>query len=369
MSKARKTTLAVIAAILGVIVLAVVIFLCAYATRLKTVSSIEKLSAYEDGWDLYTMDIQYEYDLQDLIDREVTTDAEMFGAIFDVAMPLLTITPETPDFGCTAFQLTTTDGTQLMGRNYDFSHNTSAMLVKCSPKDGYKSIAFAALDNVSANQPFVSATKKLTTLTTPFLCLDGLNEKGVSIAVLVVDSEPMLQDTGRGNLFTTLVIRLVLDKAATTQEAVELISQYDIVASAGRDYHFYINDASGDGRVVEWDCDSPTRELVATPVDTVTNFYTIYADRVEPYQYNGIYGHGKERYEFVKEVFAQQEGEYTVTTAWDALKAAAQTPKEGEITSNTQWSIVFDNTNLTAEVVIRRNWTDTFKFDINGDLL
>lgn len=369
MSKTGKTTLGIIAAVLGVLVLAVVILLCAYASRLKTVSSIEKLSTYEEGWDLYAIDIQYEYDLQALIDREVTTDAEMFDAILDAAMPLLPITPEVSDFGCTAFQLTTMDGTQLMGRNYDFSRNTSAMLVKCSPRDGYKSIAFAALDNITANQPLASTAKRLTTLTTPFLCLDGLNEMGVSIAVLVVDSEPLLQDTEKGNLFTTLVIRLILDKAATTQEAVELLSRYDIVATAGRDYHFYINDASGDGRAVEWDCDSPTREMVVTPVNAVTNFYTIYADRVEPYQHNGIYGHGKERYESVKEVFAAQEGEYTVTTAWDALKAAAQTPEEGEITSNTQWSIVFDNTNLTAEIVIRQNWTDTFKFDIDGNLL
>ena len=49
----------------------------------------------------------------------------------------------------------------LMGRNYDFKCDTSAMLVYCTPKDGYKSVALAALDNISANQPDISMAKKL----------------------------------------------------------------------------------------------------------------------------------------------------------------------------------------------------------------
>ncbi len=47
-----------------------------------------------------------------------------------------------------------------MGRNYDFKRDTSAMLVYCEPKDGYKSVAFAALDNISANIPDASMKKK-----------------------------------------------------------------------------------------------------------------------------------------------------------------------------------------------------------------
>lgn len=40
-----------------------------------------------------------------------------------------------------------------MGRNYDFRKNTSAMLVYSSPKNYYKSIAIAALNNVAADAP------------------------------------------------------------------------------------------------------------------------------------------------------------------------------------------------------------------------
>ena len=194
-----------------------------------------------------------------------------------------------------------------MGRNYDFRNNTSAMLVYCAPKDGYKSVGFAALDNIAANEPNQSIKKKLTALTAPFICLDGMNEKGVSIAVLTLDSEPVFQQTGKPVIATTLAIRLVLDRADSTEKAVELLRGCDMFASGGRDYHFYITDAKGDGRVVEYDCQSETRELVATPVRTVTNFFEIYKDQVLPGQRNGIYGHGKERYDRIETLFEEKQ--------------------------------------------------------------
>ncbi len=369
MKKAGKIVGRILLALLGLLILCAVAFVCMYAGRLRTLSTIEKMSDYADGYDLYRMEIQYDYDLDAIIDYGIVDNQSMFDAILKEALPLLPISMKAPSFGCTAFQLTETGGDVLMGRNYDFKKNTSAMLVYCTPKDGYRSVAFAALDNVSANAPQASISKKMATLTAPFICLDGMNEKGVSIAVLVVDSEPVNQNTGKPKIFTTLAIRLVLDRAASTEEAVALLREYDMFASSGKDYHFYINDASGDGRVVEWDCESETRELVATPVDVVTNFYTIYEDRVLPNQRNGIYGHGKERYDAVLKVFANQAGAHTNQTAWDALIAASQEPHSDEVTSNTQWSIVYNNTDLTAQIVLRRNWEDVYQYDLGDNRL
>ena len=261
------------------------------------------------------------------------------------------------------------DGDALMGRNYDFKNDTSSMLVYCAPKNGYRSVAFAALDNVSANTPEANMKQKLATLTAPFICLDGLNEKGVSIAVLTLDSEPTYQQTGKPMIATTLAIRLVLDRAATTQEAVDLLRGYDMFASSGRDYHFYITDSTGDGRVIEYDCESETRELKDTPMRAITNFYGLYIDQVLPNQKNGIYGHGRERYDAMEAIFDAQEGAFTEETAWDALKAAQQLPNPEDITSNTQWSIVYNNTDLTAKIVLRRHWDDVTAYALTENKL
>ena len=355
MAKVIKRILLVL---LAIIVIAVAAFIGLYFTRILTVSSIERLTDYEDGYNLYSMDIKYDYSLDDIIDYGITDDQTMIDAILKESLPLIPAKINVPDYGCTSFTLTDTDGDVHMGRNYDFRKDTSAMMVYCTPKDGYKSVAFAALDNISANVPDASTAKKLATLTSPFICLDGMNEKGVSISVLTLDSEPVRQNTGKPVIATTLAIRLVLDKAATTEEAVELLRSYDMFSSSGRDYHFYITDASGDGRVVEYNPESENREIIATPTEAITNFFIIHKDKVLPNQKNGIYGHGRERYDAVLKVLEEEKGNYTNDTVWNAMKAAAQDPSPDAITSNTQWSVSYNNTDLTAEIAIRRNWED-----------
>ena len=355
MTKVVKRILLVL---LAIIVIAVAAFIGIYFTRILTVSSIEQLTDYEDGYNLYSMDIKYNYSLDDIIDYGITDGQTMIDAILKESLPLIPAKINVPDYGCTSFTLTDTDGDVHMGRNYDFRKDTSAMMVYCTPKDGYKSVAFAALDNISANVPDASTAKKLATLTSPFICLDGMNEKGVSISVLTLDSEPVRQNTGKPVIATTLAIRLVLDKAATTEEAVELLRSYDMFSSSGRDYHFYITDASGDGRVVEYDPQSENREIIATPTEVITNFFIIHKDKVLPNQKNGIYGHGRERYDAVLKVLEEEKGNYTNDTVWNAMKAAAQDPSPDAITSNTQWSVSYNNNDLTAEIAIRRNWED-----------
>ncbi len=353
--------------ILLVLVIGVGEFVCEYTGRFQTIRTIEKVTDYEE-YNLYRMDVKYEYDLDRLIEYGITDDQSLVDAIVEEALPILPVQIDVPDFGCSAFTLQEAHGDILMGRNYDFRRDTSAMLVYCEPENGYKSVGFAALDNISANTPEESMKKKLATLTAPFICLDGMNEKGVSIAVLTLDSEPVHQNTGKPVIGTTLAIRLILDRAASTAEAVELLQQYDMFASSGRDYHFYITDSTGDGRVIEYDCESETRKMVVTPVRSVTNFFALYEDQVLPNQRNGIYGHGKERYDKMEALFDYEEV-YTKDVAWEALKAAAQEPSADDITSNTQWSILYDDTNLTAEIILRRNWDDVIGYDLKDNTL
>ena len=361
MNKVSKRVLIIL---LMIVVLAAAVFLGIYFTRIQTIGSIEQLTDYEDGYNLYRMDVKYDYSIENVINRGIEDDQMMIDSMLKEVLPLLPVKMKAPNFGCTSFSLTDTDGDVHMGRNYDFKSDTSAMLVYCTPKDGYKSVAVAALDNVSANVPDENIKKKLASLAAPFICLDGINEKGVSISVLTLDSEPVRQNTGKPVISTTLAIRLVLDRAATTEEAVELLRSYDMYSSAGRDYHFYITDASGDGRVVEYDCESETRELVATPSEAVTNFFIIYKEKALPNQKNGIYGHGRERYDAVMKVLEEEKGNYTNDTVWKAMKSAAQYPDPDDITSNTQWSVSYNNTDLTAEIAIRRNWEDIIHIEL-----
>ena len=151
----------ILLSLLILLLLVLVVFVGFYFTRLQTIQSIEQITDYDDGYNLYRMNVQYDYSLDRVIAYGITDNQMMLDAILKEALLLLPVSMKVPNYGCTAFTLTDTDGSVHMGRNYDFKRDTSAMLVYCAPKDGYRSVAFAALDNVGANIPDESLKKKL----------------------------------------------------------------------------------------------------------------------------------------------------------------------------------------------------------------
>ncbi len=334
----------------------------AYKSRMASIETLKKLEPSKPDYNVYEMEIKYDYNSDNIIGN--FTDTESFvKAVAAEALPNLPFELKLPNYGCTAFIMRDKNGEVFTGRNYDFKLDTSALLVRCNPKDGYRSIGFAALNNVGADNADSSIMTKLACLFGPYICNDGVNEKGVSIAVLTLDSEPTNQNNGKKKIATSLAIRLVLDKADSTQKAVDILKEYDMLAVNGRDYHFFIADSTGDSRVVEWDCMSPTREMVETKINAITNFYAKYIDQVKSYQRNGVYGHGRERYDKVVDVLEKNKENLTKDVAWEALQASSSAPNPESVTSNTQWSVVFSNTKLNADMVQRRLWDHHYSFD------
>lgn len=324
----------------------------------ETLNTIRPIAEYDDGYGLYWMDIRYGYDLDRIIERDITDDQSAIDAIIEEVLPGSGIRIEAPRFGCTAFSVPGEAGI-LMGRNYDFKRNTSAMAVSCHPDDGYRSLSFAALDNLSANT-MATRTERAAALLSPFVCLDGINEKGVCIAVLILDSPSTHQDTGKPRISTSTAVRLVLDRCSSADEAVDLLRGYDMHAIAGRDYHFFVTDRSGDSRAIEYDCESPGREMSAVPTRTLTNFFRMHIDE---YGTDRRFGHGKDRYDRVESILEAEKDDCTRDTVWRAMEAASQTPS-GELTGNTQWSVLFDTAALTAEFTLHRRWSDRHMFHV-----
>jgi len=330
----------------------------------KSLETIKKHSDY-DKLNIYEMDFMFDYDLDHLTPVGVYDTQALMMGIFKEIAPKIDIEYKAPNYGCSAFQLKKAQEEGfLFGRNYDFKFDSSVMIVHCHPKNGYASVCHSALNNVMADDPFSSVKAFGSCLTAPFICIDGINEKGVGIAVLTLDSEPTMQKNNKPVLGTTLLIRLVLDKAASVDEAIELIKKYDVYAISGRDYHFFINDAKGNAKIVEFDCLDENRKMVVSDTAYVTNFYIKYKDKVLPDQKNGVYGHGRERYDKIEAVFKKNDNKGDNKVAWEALIAASQLPNPDNVTSNTQWSIVYDLNNLNYEFILHRNWQDVYKFKI-----
>ncbi len=93
----------------------------------------------------------------------------MMELAFADALPGVKIEYETPNYGCSAFTMPN-DENFLFGRNYDFKFDSSAMLVRCNPKDGYKSIGFAALSHIYDNDSEKNMKTKAACLISPYIC-------------------------------------------------------------------------------------------------------------------------------------------------------------------------------------------------------
>ncbi len=355
--------------LLSVISIIVVVFILfsisLYYSRIKSAFTIEKLSDYQD-YNLYSIDIEYDYDLDEIINMGISSDQSYIDNIIGAVLPGLPVKIRIPDFGCSSFNMhNSVNNHNLMGRNYDFKRNTSAMLVRCTPKNGYSSIALSALENMGANNADSCLKNRFASLASPFACLDGINEKGVSISVLMLDSKPTRQSSGKPCITTCLAIRMVLDRASTTEEAIDILRHFDMFASANGDYHFYINDASGNGKIVEYNPHSSSRDMVVTKTSVVTNFYIMFKDSVQSDSIKGLYNHGRDRFDKIDSVFTCNKDNITEQVGWNALIVASKPFNPLEKTSNTQWSSLYDNSDCSMSVVLRRDWNNIFRFSIN----
>lgn len=327
---------------------------------------IKPVNVYDNKYFLYNMIYNCDYDVYDVIKyfTEAKEEYKSGGECVDIesnkavkkALGITTSKDVDFDlFGCTAFLATDSKKTPYMGRNYDYASNTSCMLIHCTPQPKtmhekkYKSIACAALSSLKMLKIAEDGNEDSSLKLLPFVCLDGINEKGVSIAILVAgntgEMRPTYQDADKSNIFTTLAVRLVLDCAATTEEAVGLLSSFNMFANGSKDYHFFISDTTGDSRIVEYDYRSDSRQMIVTKTDVVTNFYVYDKEQL---------GHGQDRYKIVKTVLAGSATDPEKNKFWEALDRSSQRYNPEVPTSNTQWSILFNNIECSAEIVMRR---------------
>ena len=176
------------------------------------------------------------------------------------------------DYGCSTVCVKAKNGDVYFGRNFDWEKGR-AMIVHTVPENGYESLSTCCLDFLGFGddyQPDGSMPERIQTLAAIYVPLDGMNEKGLMIADLMAgDKEETHQKTDKPDLTTTTAIRLLLDRAANVDEAVELLKQYDMNSSIGAAHHFAIADKSGKSVVVEY----VNGEMLVAETNVVTNHY------------------------------------------------------------------------------------------------
>lgn len=259
-------------------------------------------------------------------------------------------------FGCSTIASENQAGEKLFGRNFDWE-NCEAMIVASYPENGYASLSTVNMDfitqNVSGVMGMALQADEVKTHAALYAPLDGMNEAGLTVSVnMIQDSAAISQDTGKPDLTTTTAIRLLLNQAADVDEALELLSRYDMHASMGMMVHFALADASGRSVAVEY----VDNEMIVTETPVLTNFYLAEGEK------HGIgTQQSHERYEILME---RLEGSETMEMP-DMRDALNSVSKDNfEEFASTEWSAVFNLSTGEAWYSHRENYETCYRLQL-----
>ena len=118
---------------------------------------------------------------------------------------------------------------RIFGRNFDWTTHI-ALLLFTHPQDDYASISMVDLTYLGftyKNQPDPKQDEDAL-LQTAFLPIDGMNEYGLTISLMLISHAEPPYSPSKNTIYTSNVIRLVLDYAKNIDEAISLISNYNI---------------------------------------------------------------------------------------------------------------------------------------------
>lgn len=364
-------------------------------SKLKMLYSLTDLEQKRGGAKgrIYEMNYTADYDLDAALKAEITgldgLTKFMATTLFDIASP--DVAHLQYGAGCSAYAATeATSGDFLMGRNYDFCHqengkevDIAAIVVHTHPKDGKRSISIVDGYWLGYTKGFFNdgKTDLSMLMAVPFAPMDGMNEDGFAIGVLHLDGLAAVQkEAGKPNIYLSVAMRMLLDKASTVKEAIALLQQYNMTmdSPAGGSFHFFMADATGEYAIVEYvdpNGDSSVNpwkmhvmgldEVNKNDYRYVTNFY------VSPYMENSPYGidsgHGTERYNKLKNTLTANNYILNMTKALGLLVDVSQEAKDGDLTSHTQWSSLYNLKQRTLNLSILREYGQDkmWEFNIN----
>ena len=377
MKKFLKITAATIA---GIILLAIAAILIIWAPEIRTLGSLEQVG---DNKYLYKMEYKAAYDLDELIAQGIDENTKLLDYVVSKIVKGLPISlskaadEDTTGFACTSFQARNAEGEgYLFGRNYDFFKNPSLVTIS-RPKGAYASIALTDLSHLGYGLDKLpdSFVAKLSALASVYAPVDGMNEKGLCVSIMALPKQPSQQSSGKPVVGTTIIMRLILDRCATLDEALGLVKSFDIRhdVKAGSGYHYMIADASGACAVVEFDLFDGWKTMIVEKPEN-QNFMHVTNHLLSPKYYteepNEVVGnpHSRSwwRYETAGNYLAERNGVLTPEQAQECLSLVhwKDLVWENGMVEDTQFSNVYDQSALTLWL---RSWNDydsTVKFSL-----
>lgn len=352
----RKKLVLILAGAGAVLTALFIIALALFWNELRSLMSLEKI----DRYGMYQMTYYGDYGFDEFLEIGADSDADIEAFVTKRLLKGLPIDLGVTGDGCTAFAVKNEQGEILFGRNFDFLYAPS-LQVYTAPDHGYASVSTVNLAFAGYTQdslPDGSLFDRFLTLAAPFLPFDGMNEKGLAIALLAVPEAEAPYDSQKVTLNTTTAIRLVLDRAATVEEAVALLKQYNIYFSGDIECHYLIADAEGHSVIIEYF----DKELQIVKTD---GEYQIASNFIA---FDGLnIGEGFtefERYDKVKDTIESNGG---VLDEDNATRLLAEVGVRDGDTDKLQWSVLYNLTTKDGLIFANRKTDNITEFSLHAD--
>lgn len=362
--------------LLGLIVVLVAVVALIWGREIASINTIEKV----DGNDyLYTMQYKAKYDLDDVIASDLDSNPLLLNYIagkIAKGLPLKLKSSQVASegeemavFNCTSFQAKNSEGDGfLYGRNYDYFKNPT-LVTFSYPKNGYASIGVSDMSHFGykVDKLPTSFFSKILCLAAIYAPVDGINEKGLCTSIMALPKQPSQQNTGKHKVGTSIIMRLFLDRCATVDEALELVSQLDIChdTAVGSGYHYMVADANGDCAVIEFDKEEGWKTMVVRKEAgensmLVTNhllspkYYTEIPDQ----SVGNMHSRSWWRYETAGAFLKEHNGVLSREDAQECLSRVHWKDllwDDGVTVEDTQYSAVYDQ---SSKELFIRDWSD-----------
>lgn len=318
----------------------------------KVITLTSKVTELAESLSAVKLEGDYGFDVF-LSQGGASSDSEVVKFLSDKILPSAGLSFGGSPFGCSTISAVDSEGNYIFGRNFDWN-SCNAMIVHSIPENGYASISTVNTDFINMSGLKLSdLPDEIQAVICMYAPLDGMNEKGLAVSVnMIQDSDSISQNTDKPDITTTTAIRLLLDKVANVDEAIDLLDGYDIHASMGYMMHIALADTNGKSAVIEY----VDNEMAVTETPVVTNFYLAEDEK------NGIgTAQSHERYNILMKALSDSES-MSMENVRDALDSVSK-HNFGEFES-TEWSAVFNQSTGEVHYYHRENYDTRYTFSI-----
>ena len=319
---------------LAVLVAALLVLIAVSSCPLMTLASLRQV----DDHPLYVMRYYGPY-TSDLLLRS-GLEKTIYQRLRQMAMPE----------ACTCFAGLSTEGDKVFGRNFDWQDHAALMLFT-DPPNGYASVSMVDIYYLGYDEEGPSDIGRAALLLAPYLPFDGMNEAGLAVGMMAVPHARGSEDSQKPTVDSLRVIRVLLDEASSTEQAVSLLREYNVVF-AGPPLHYLISDASGNSAVVEFIDGQMNVITNKDPWLVATNFLLT---EVEPDGASSPCGRYNETYE----ALTAAAGNVSPSEAMAILQRVSA--------PNTIWSAVYDMTTGAIRLVVGRDYDRPLEFHLQMD--